>query len=450
MNIVILGAGKTGTFVASMLSQQEHNVIMIDKDAGVLEAVGRDLDVAVSCGFAPNWKGFSDLAKQRPDLFFAATGSDETNLVSCAVAKRAGFSKTIARIKSSEYLQQDGFDFGSLFGVDHFIGAELLAAQDLFKVLVHTAEIAVEHFAHGAIQMKTILIPETWEKGHIPIRDLNLPENLIVALIHRTKEGTVEDMIPHGEDSLLPGDEATLIGEAAVMNHLHNMFHIEEKKVRSVILVGGSPVALHLASFLLRQKIQVRIIEGDSLRCHELADLLPQATIINRDGRDSSLLMAERVQDADALVACLEEDGPNFLIASLARKLGCEKSIALISDPTLSPLLEKLDVTPALSAKANLINKILAVVHKDTLLSITSLTRSQNKIAELQVAPSSKVIGVPLAHLHLPKSLLIAVIERQGKVSIGRGNSLLSPHDIAIAICRPEHISHLQHLFHAC
>ena len=450
MNIVILGAGKTGTFVASVLSQKQHNVILVDENAAALEKAGREMDVATVFGKAPNQKLFADLMEQKPDVFFAATGSDETNLVSCSFAKHLGFAKTIARVKSSDYLEQGSLNFGQMFCIDHFIGAEALAAQDLFKVLVHTGDLALEHFAHGAVQMNTILIPEKWKQESLTIQELNLPKELIIALIHRTKEAKAEDIIPHGDDKIFEGDEVTLIGEAKVMNRLHEIFEIEEKKVRSIILVGGSSIALHLASFLLRQKIQVRIIESELSRCDELADLLPQATIINRDGRDSSLLVAERVKDADALVACLEDEGTNFLIASLAKKLGCSKTVALISDPALSPLLEELGVTPALSAKANLTNKILAAVDQETLLSITSLPHSENKIAELKVAAKAKIVGAPLSQLKLPKNLLIAVIERQGKVSIGRGNSALAAGDIAIAICQPEQIEHLQTQFRSC
>ncbi|MBS0624602.1 MAG: Trk system potassium transporter TrkA [Verrucomicrobia bacterium] len=446
MNIVILGAGKTGSFVASVLSEEQHNVILIDKDPIVLEKVGREIDVATLHCTATCWEAFDDLTEHHPDLFFAATGDDETNLVACSVAKNLGFAKTIARVKSLSYLNHSKFDFGRLFFVDHFIGAEVLAAQDLLKVLVRSGDIAFEHFAHGAIQMRTILIPERWDRGGTPIKDLGLPDNLIVALIHRRGE----IIIPHGQDHILPGDEATILGDAKVINQLHEVFHIDERKVHSIVLVGGSPIAQHLAHFLIQQKIKIKIIESNLERCNELADLLPAATIINRDGMDHHLLAQERVQDSDALVACLNDEGANFLIASLAKRLGCSKCIALISDPHLIPLLEKLDVTAALSARANLTNKILSILHEGTILSVASLVRDQVKIVELKVAPSSKVVGIPLSDLsvHLPKDLLIAVIENQGRVMIGRGNSILAPDDIAIVICPPHHIPQLQNLFH--
>jgi trk system potassium uptake protein TrkA len=267
-----------------------------------------------------------------------------------------------------------------------------------------------------------------------------------VALIHRGQE----IIIPHGHDHILPGDEATVVGESKVMNRLHEIFHLDERRVRSVVLIGGSLIAQHLAHFLAQQRVKVRIVESDPNRCNELADLLPQATIINRDGKDANLLSSERIQDADALVSCLDDDGTNFLIGSLARQLGCRKSIALISDPLITPLLHKLDVTSALSARVNLTNRILSILHEETILSIASLAHDQVKIVELKVAPSSKAVGIPLSDLsvHLPKDLLIAVIENQGRVMIGRGNSILAPDDIAIVICSPQHIPQLQSLFH--
>lgn len=447
MYIVILGAGKTGSYVASVLSQEDHDVVLIDKDPKILEQVSRESDIATLEAGEPPWKTFEDLIENKPDLFFAATGDDETNLVACSIAKNLGFPKTIARVKSQRYLHHEKFDLNRVFSVDHFIGAEVLAAQDLFNVLVHSSDIGVEHFAHGAIQMRTLIIPDLWDKGGVAIRDLGLPEELIVGLIRRKTEEGEKILFPHGNDHLLPGDEATLLGERDVMHRLHELFHLPERPVRSVILVGGSHVAEHLAFFLLQQRIGVRIIEWDEERCEHLAERLPQATIINRDGRDRELLLSERIQDADALVSCTDQDGTNFLIAALAHQLGCPKSIAVISDAHYAPILEKAGVVPALAAQVNVANRILSILHEKTILSVASLSSDVAKIVELKVAPSSKLVGIPLSDLKLPPDFLIAVIESRGKVMIGRGNRILSPEDTVIAICHPHQIPQLPKLF---
>jgi trk system potassium uptake protein TrkA len=255
-------------------------------------------------------------------------------------------------------------------------------------------------------------------------------------------------LIPHGNDHILPGDQVTLVGEAKVMHRLHEIFHSPETPVRSVVLVGGSAVAVHLTHFLTQQKIDVRIIEKNVDRCNELADLLPQATIINRDGRDPELLRSEHVQDADALVSCTHFDETNLLIASLAKQIGCRKAIAQITNGQIMPILEKLGVIPSLSARVNVANRILSILDEETTLSVASLSCDAAKIVELKVSPSSKVVGIPLTDLALPKGLLIAVIESQGRVMIGRGSRVLCPEDIVIAICNPVQIPKLQQLFH--
>lgn len=448
MNIVILGAGKTGAYVASTLSEEEYNVILIDQDAKALERAARESDVATIHAAAPSWKLFEDLIENQPHLFFAATGDDETNLVSCSIAKQMGFPKTIARVQAREYLNHSRLDFGRLFFVDYFIGPEILAAQDLLKTLVHSGDLAVEHFAHGAIQMRTIQIPDLWDQGGVPICKLALPEELIAGLIRRKMAQGEQVLIPHGDDHILPGDQVTLVGEAKVMHRLHEIFRSADTRIRSIVLVGGSSVAVHLTHFLCQQKISVRIIEKNLARCEELAEQLPHATIINRDGRDSQLLSSEKVEDADALVSCTHFDETNLLIAALAKQLGCPKVIAQITDGHLTPILEKVGVIPALSARVNVANRILSILDEETTLSIASLSCDAAKIVELKVSPSSKLVGIPLSDLDLPKGLLIAVIENQGRVMIGRGNRILCPEDIVIAICHPLQVPKLQQLFH--
>src|SRR5262249_14431340 len=160
-------------------------------------------------------------------------------LVSSSIAKHLGFPKTVARVKARDYFSYAELDFGRLFGVDYFIGAEVLAAQDLFTSAVHGQDIASAHFAHGAIQMRTIAIPPEWNFPAVPMRDLKLPSELIVGLIVRDGK----PIIPRGDTSIEKGDEVTLIGEAKTMNRLNELFRLPQKKVRSVVLIGGTLIA---------------------------------------------------------------------------------------------------------------------------------------------------------------------------------------------------------------
>ena len=435
MYIAILGAGPIGGYVASLLSKEGHNVVLLDRDLKQLEQIARECDIATLYTSGAPWNALTELLPYHPDLFIAAAEEDETNLAACAVAKRLGFPKTVACVQSEELLSSPNINVRELFQIDHFVGADLWAAQDLFKVLIHSGDIAIEHFAHGTVQMRTLRIPEQWDREAISIRDLELPVDLLIGLIRRKlPDGSEVTLFPGGEDRILRGDAVTL--------------HTPNTPIRSVVLAGGSTVAFYLARLLIQQKISVRIIDSDLQRCEELAKRLPQATIIHRDASDAALLLAEGVAEADALVSCTKRDSDNLLIAALARQVGCPRAIAAVTDPMVIPMLEKLGITPALAARVNLSHRILSILHEATILSVSPLSDEQAKVVELKVAPSSPLIGTPLASLALPKNLLIAAIEtKSGEVTIGRGHSMLASEDTAVAICSLQQLSHLQELF---
>lgn len=449
MNVVILGATRVGVYVASRLSEEGHDVVVVDSDAQRLERLSRETDVATLHTHPPSWRAFPELLDSHPLLLFAATDSDDENVAACAIGKNLGFPKTIALVKQREYLAHPRLDIGRLFYTDHFLSADLFAAQDLHKLLLHTHDIAADYFAHGAIQMRTLAIPERWDLGGTPIRDLALPDDLIVGLIRRKVAGGEEIIFPHGEDHLLPGDEVTVIGESRAMHRVGDLFHLAEHPLRSVVIVGGSTVAYHLAHLLAQQGVDVRIIESDPLRCERLAERLPHATLINRDGRDLRCLQGERIAEADAIVACSDTEETNLLVAGLARELNCQRVIALVSNPQLSPLLEHLQVVPALSAQVHVANRVLSILHEEALLSVTSICNDHAKIVEIKISPHSRLIGFPLVDLksHFPRDLLIAAIENQGRVMIGRGNRILSPNDTAIVVTASRHLPQLPELF---
>jgi trk system potassium uptake protein len=450
MHIVILGAGELGCHLAKALANEEFSVTVIDKDPKKLEALSKEADIATLIAPGTKWKALSDLIEHNPSFFIALTGNDESNLVSCTIAKNLGFPQTIARVKEIGFLSRSRLDFGRLFFVDHFIGTEVITAHDILKSLLNHEDLAVENFAHGTIQMRTFLIPESWPHGKTFLKDLDLPKEIIISLIRRKNPSGKDQIIfPHGEDRLLPKDEVTIIGESQTMYQIHTFFASAEKPIKSVIIVGGTPVALRLAFILEKLDIHVKIIERDLDRCQELADLLPESTILHHDGQDQNFLHSEGVQNAGAFIACTNEDESNLLLALLGKKCGCSKVLALISDVNLAPVLRDLDITVSISEKVNLTNRILSLVHGKKIISIASLCENQAKVLEMKVSAESELVGIPLSDIssRLPKDLLIAAIENRGRIMIGKGTRILSPNDTIIVITSAERVHELSDLF---
>lgn len=456
MNIVILGAGDIGAYLATVLSEEQHNVTLIDKNPRLLEKISQTTDIATLCGYGTRWKMLDSLIESEPDLFIAMTGDDETNLVTCAIAKNLGYPRTVARIKELGFLARSRLDFGRLFYVDHFIGAEILAANDILKSIINPEDLAIENFAHGSIQMRTIVVSEKWQQINIPLNSLSFPDEMIIGLIKRKKTDpknpekiTEEIIFPHGTDHIRPGDEVTVLGETKFMQEIHNFFKIEQKKPKSVIIVGGTPVGVRLAHILELRNVHVKIIEQDENQCKEIADLLPKSTVINENGKNIPFLQSEQIQNVDALVACTNSDEENFLISTIAKYVGCKKAISLLSDINLVPILKSHDIQYSVSERVNIANRILAILHQEKIISIASLYDNRAKVLEIKVSEDCELIGIPLSELssRLPKNLIISAIENRGRIMIGKGNRIISPGDTLIINTSPDLLPQLQNIF---
>ena len=450
MHIVIIGAGAVGGYLAEILSKEQFNVILIDKDIRCLESLSQDVDVAIRHGNGTDWQLLDDLLELSPELLIAVTGSDEANLVACAVAKELGYVRTIARVRGRRYLSRSRLDFGRLFHADDLVGPEQLVADDMYKYMSSPGSLAVEHFAHGAVQLRTIVVPEKWRRGDVKLRDLKVPEGMMVGLLRRpAADGKKRVIFPHGNDSIHPGDEVTVIGETDVVSDVHYFFGSSQRVMESVVIVGGSLTALNLASILERKGVAVRIIEHSAERCRMLAERLTHAVVICDDGTSLDVLQTEKVDRADLVVACTEKDELNIMVALLAKEAGCPDALIMMSDTHYTPLVEKLGISHTVSPRISAANRILSLVREQTVTSMVSVYDHQAEIVELQVSSDSQLVGIPISELgpQLPKDFLIAVIQNRGRIMIANGNRILSPGDTVCVVTHPKHINDLERVF---
>lgn len=456
MNIVIVGAGDVGRYIAAMLSKEGHNVILIDKNSKILEEIAFSLDVATRQGSGTDWQLLDDLMELSPSLLIALTNDDETNLVSCSIAKHLGYPRTVARVRDNRYLNRTRLDFGRIFDIDYFLGPELLVANDILKYLMSPGSLVVENFAHGAVQMRTLSVPLKWRKYDRPLSKLNLPQGIVVGLIRREKQRTQgvpeeakEIIFPHGNDCILPGDEVTFIGETDVVGDAHHIFGISQKTARSVVIVGGSLTAVNLAKLLEHRDIDVRIIEKDYATCCFLADQLPNCNIINHDATNLEFLQAEKIGRADIFIACTKSDETNLLTGLLAKQAGSPDVVVMLSNTSYVPLVNQMGLNYSVSPRLSAANHILSQVLSGKVTSLISLYENQAEVMEINVSLGSKIVGIPLSEIGplLPKDFLIAVIQNRGRIMIAHGNRIISPGDTVIVITSPQHVHELEKIF---
>lgn len=451
MNIVIVGAGKVGAHIASVLSKEEHNIILIDIDQARLEKATESMDVATRVGSGTDWELLDDLLELSPQVFMSLTSNDEINLTACAIAKHLGYPRTIARVRGGRFLNRTRLDFSRIFDVDYFVSPELLAAHEVLKFLDHPGCINIESFAHGAVELRTMEIPKSWRHANQSLHDLQFPEEVIVALIFRKKGSgeTSQLLFPHGNDTIQAGDEVTFIGETEAIVELQRFIGLKTKSIKSAVIVGGTLTAINLTRLLEQRNVDVRIIEKDYQRCSYLATHLPNSTVLHHDASDFEFLQSEKIGTSDAIICCTNSDETNLLIGSLGKRAGCDQAIVLLSNSSYRGNVDTLGIDYAVFPRELIANHILSQLYMGKVSSLVSLYESKAEILEINVSSDSKVVGIPLSALGptMPRDFLFSIIQNRGRLMVAHGNRIISPGDSVIVITNPKHVRELEKIF---
>ena len=143
MNIVIFGSNPLACYIASKLSMEEHNVIMVDFDAIHLEKVSSTHDIGVKVVSPKNWKIFEELIDNNPDMILCLSDDDEKNLVLCDICKSMGYPFSVVKVEKTIYMDQTKINYERLFRVDHFVCPSLLTAFDIFEKIVNPAALQI-------------------------------------------------------------------------------------------------------------------------------------------------------------------------------------------------------------------------------------------------------------------------------------------------------------------
>ena len=148
MNIIVVGIGKVGYTVAEQLSQEMHDVTIIDTNENVINDTLQDIDVIGVIGNGAISKTLTDAGVGECDLLIALTGSDELNILSCLLAKQLGAGSTIARVRNPEYNNDLRLIKDSL-GLTMAVNPEREAAAEIQRILKFPTARNVDIFGHG-------------------------------------------------------------------------------------------------------------------------------------------------------------------------------------------------------------------------------------------------------------------------------------------------------------
>lgn len=437
MKIVIVGDGKVGSALTVQLSKEGHDVVVIDSNKMVLQEAQQFLDVSVVHGNGATVKTQKLANVNNSDLLIAATSADETNLLCCIMARKLGCKHTVARVRNPEYSNQLTALRDEL-GIDLMINPEYSTAHEIFRLLQFPSFLKRDSFAKGRVEIVEV---EVREGSPLVGGSLyELPKLVKVKVLVCAVERGKEVFIPDGNFVMREGDRLSFTASSSDLAKLIRNLGLTQKKVKDVMIIGGSRIAFYLAENLLRSGVGVKLIEIDEKRCVELADMLPKATIIHADGSDKTILDSEGLSETDAVVTLTDIDEENLIISMYANYLGTYKVITKINRTEYNEVLSGKGIDCVVSLKDLCCSDIVRYVramgnsNADSVITLHRIVDDRVEALEFRADRTMPNIGKTLAQVKLKKNILIACLSRKGRIIIPKGSDTIEIDDTVVVV----------------
>ena len=439
MNITLVGCGKIGQKIVENLSnEKEHDITVIDIRHSVIDEMVNTYDAMGVVGDCINAEILEEAGIKDTDILIATTGSDEINFTTCLLAKKMSDCQTIARIRKPEYRKTINL-FKDDIGLALVINSDVAAAHEIARILKFPNAIQIDTFAKGRIEILKFRVPQNSVLSGLKLSEMGSKLNCEVLVCGVERQDNV--FIPDGNFILQEGDLVSIISTYQNCSVFFKKIGIKSSRVKDTIIIGGGVTGYYLADILIRSGISVKIIEQNKDRCDELSDLLPKAIVINGDGTDNALLLEEGIEHADSVVALTNIDEENILLSLFARSKTKGKLITKINRIAYDEVIRKLDLDTIIYPKTITAENVLRFVRaknnsygSSNIETMHFILDGKAEALEFQIEEKSPVVGTSLLNLSIKKNVLVACINRGGKIIIPRGHDMIQIGDRVIIV----------------
>lgn len=431
--IIVVGAGKVGKTITKRLTDEGHNLIVIDKSEAKLTELSDQCDCMPVPGSGASHNTLAEAGITDADLLIAVTDSDELNLLCCTIAKQFNPNiSTIARVRNPDYGNEIPYLMNRL-AIDRIINPEYEAAIEAARLLFLPAAISINSFAHGSAEIVKIMIPEgsILNEKSIAYLGRNITNDLVIVGVERDGDLT----IPNGDFVLKSGDVIAFVSSRKVCLQFLKKIGFNSKSVHNTMIIGGGKSAYYLADQLIKSGIYVKIIEKNKARCEELSLLLPKALIINGDGTESEMLAEAGIANADSLVALTGIDEENIMLTLHAKQVSKAKVVTKINRITFTKVINNLNLGSVIYPKYITAETIISYVRAkqasigSNVETVYQLHEGQAEAVEFKVKDAPEINGIPLKDLKLRDGVIVSFIIHDGQLIIPTGTDCISEGD---------------------
>ena len=446
MRIIIVGAGLIGTNLAQALTDEGHEIYLIESREEVARKANEKLDAKIVVGNGADPETLRRTDPSASDLVIAVTTSDETNLVVCSLAASFGARRCIARVRNtslSRVVRESGYEY---FHVDEIINPEQVAAQAIVKAIEAPGAREVADFASGKIMLRAVEVPETSPLCGLRVEELNTEDFpwpfLIIAII---RDGNV--LIPKGTTLIFPKDRIYALLPAASLGEFLSFVNPQIRKPRKIVVYGATDIGQHVAATLAPKIPEIILVEENPDSAHEAAGLLASTRVINGSACDLDILRECGVEATDVFIAVTNNDHSNLVSAVLAKRMGAKSTVISTRQPDYITIVDALGIDFIINPRYLAADQILRLVRGKGISAVMKLVDCGTEVLEFVPEEGAPVTVGPIKEIPFPKNSLVGAVCTESDVILAKGDTRIVPGSRVIVFCHGNEVKKLQSLF---
>lgn len=247
MKIIVLGAGKVGKTLIKHMSNEDHDIIVVDQNATKVEEVVNQYDVIGVVGNGGSYDILMEAGAEDANLIICVTTSDELNILAGLMAKKMGTRHTIARVRNPAYSSQRDFMRNQL-GFSMIVNPELEAASEIRRVLSFPSAVKVDTFSRGKVELAEFFVEDQSHLKGIELNQLHkiTKTNILVCAVSHNEDV----IIPDGNYAIKPGNHLYITGTHRDLSRFCLDIGVITNRIKNVIIVGGGKIAYYLSKQL--------------------------------------------------------------------------------------------------------------------------------------------------------------------------------------------------------
>ena len=255
-----------------------------------------------------------------------------------------------------------------------------------------------------------------------------------------------ETIIPHSDMVPRSGDHLYLVTQKESIDAVTSYVGKSLRKVKKVMIAGGSPLAKPVAQ-ILEKDYSVTLIDQNRTSCKHLVECLHDTLVVKGNPSNIDLLKEEGLDEMDAFLSLTPNSETNIITSLMAKEAGIYKTIALVDNAVYTHISQNIGVDTIINKKILAANNIFRFVRKGKVEAITSLHGVDAEVIEFVVYKSNQLTKKPIRDLHLPGNALIVGVVRGDETFVPTGDFQMQLNDKVIVFAMPDAIGKLESLF---